>query len=55
MKKRDKVVVVGLGEVGKPLFEIVSQHCDAIGVDVSPTLKESGPVDVSPRLLSVRD
>jgi UDP-N-acetyl-D-mannosaminuronate dehydrogenase len=31
-----KVLVVGLGEVGKPLFELVSQHYDAIGVDISP-------------------
>jgi UDP-N-acetyl-D-mannosaminuronate dehydrogenase len=31
-----KVVVVGLGEVGKPLFELVSEHHDAVGADVSP-------------------
>jgi len=31
-----KVVVVGLGEVGKPLFELISQHHDTVGVDVSP-------------------
>lgn len=36
MKKKDKVVVVGLGEVGKPLFELVSRYHDAIGVDISP-------------------
>lgn len=36
---RDKntvVVVVGLGEIGKPLFDIVSSRYDAIGVDLSP-------------------
>ncbi len=36
MRKKDKVVVVGLGEVGKPLLELVSRHHDAIGVDISP-------------------
>jgi UDP-N-acetyl-D-mannosaminuronate dehydrogenase len=33
--KRSKVVVAGLGEIGKPLFELASKTHDAIGVDVS--------------------
>lgn len=33
---RQKVVVVGLGEVGRPLFELASQFHDTVGVDVSP-------------------
>jgi len=36
MKKHCKVVVVGLGEIGKPLFELVSRRHDAVGVDISP-------------------
>ena len=36
MKKNYKVVVVGLGEVGKPLFQLLSKHYDTVGVDVSP-------------------
>ena len=36
MRKKDKVVVVGLGEVGKPLLELVARHHNAIGVDISP-------------------
>ncbi len=36
MSARKRVVVVGLGEVGKPLFKLVSEHHEAIGVDVSP-------------------
>jgi UDP-N-acetyl-D-mannosaminuronate dehydrogenase len=36
MKKKAKVVVVGLGEVGKPLFELISRHHDVTGVDISP-------------------
>jgi UDP-N-acetyl-D-mannosaminuronate dehydrogenase len=35
-----KVVVVGLGEVGKPLLELISKHRPVVGVDISP------PVDV---------
>ena len=36
MKKTGKVVVAGLGEVGKPLFDLVSRHYDVVGVDISP-------------------
>jgi len=31
-----KVVVAGLGEIGKPLFELASSHHDVIGVDITP-------------------
>ncbi|MFL6449636.1 MAG: hypothetical protein ACJ746_18430 [Bryobacteraceae bacterium] len=41
----NSVVVVGLGEVGRPLFELVSGHHDAIGVDIAPA-KEVGDVGV---------
>jgi len=36
MKEQQKVVVVGLGEVGKPLFELARQHHHVIGVDIEP-------------------
>ena len=36
MNEKSKVVVVGLGEVGKPLFELLSQHYEVVGVDISP-------------------
>jgi UDP-N-acetyl-D-mannosaminuronate dehydrogenase len=36
VKKKNKVVVVGLGEVGKPLFELLSKHYETLGVDISP-------------------
>ncbi len=35
--KNNKVVVAGLGEIGKPLLELASKNHDAIGVDISPT------------------
>lgn len=36
MRKIGKVVVAGLGEVGKPLFDLISRHYDVIGVDIAP-------------------
>jgi UDP-N-acetyl-D-mannosaminuronate dehydrogenase len=46
MKTRSNVVIVGLGEVGKPLFELISRHHHTVGVDVSPPVGEIGRVDV---------
>jgi UDP-N-acetyl-D-mannosaminuronate dehydrogenase len=34
MNKNGKVAVVGLGEVGRPILELFSNHYDVIGVDV---------------------
>ena len=45
MKNNKNVVVVGLGEVGKPLFQLLSRYHDTVGVDISP-VEVSGPVDV---------
>jgi len=38
MKARTKVVVVGLGEVGKPLLDLASKHHEVIGVDIAPPI-----------------
>ena len=46
MKKTSKVVVVGLGEVGKPLFELTSRYHETVGVDISPPAKPVEPADV---------
>lgn len=35
MENRTKVVVVGLGEVGRALLKLVSEHYDALGVDIA--------------------
>lgn len=40
-----KVVVLGLGEVGKPLLQLLSEHYDTVGVDVTP-IPVAEPVDV---------
>jgi UDP-N-acetyl-D-mannosaminuronate dehydrogenase len=44
VREKAKVVVVGLGEIGKPL-QLISRHHDAIGVDISP-VDRIHPVDV---------
>ena len=46
MSKRQQVVVVGLGEVGRPLFELASRHHEAIGVDIEPPKHRTENVDV---------
>ncbi|HZR66786.1 MAG TPA: hypothetical protein VFA85_16710 [Terriglobales bacterium] len=43
---RKKAVVIGLGEVGKPILDLISDSCDAIGVDVAPLAKPIEHVDV---------
>lgn len=45
MTNKAKVAVVGLGEVGKPLFELMSQYHDTVGVDIAPPERVE-PVDV---------
>jgi UDP-N-acetyl-D-mannosaminuronate dehydrogenase len=34
--KTNSKVVVGLGEIGKPLFQLISEHHEVVGVDISP-------------------
>ena len=46
MKTKGSVVVVGLGEVGKPVFELISRHHHTVGVDISPPLERIEQVDV---------
>ena len=45
MKRKGKVAVVGLGEIGRPLFELVSRQFDSIGVDITP-VGQGGPIDI---------
>jgi UDP-N-acetyl-D-mannosaminuronate dehydrogenase len=46
VKEQNSVVVVGLGEVGRPLFELLSKHYKTIGVDIVPPDGPVGKVDV---------
>jgi UDP-N-acetyl-D-mannosaminuronate dehydrogenase len=45
MNKQKNVVVLGLGEVGKPLLELLSEQYNALGVDVSPRVEQAGKID----------
>jgi UDP-N-acetyl-D-mannosaminuronate dehydrogenase len=46
MSTNGKVMVIGLGEIGKPLFEVVSKHYKTVGVDIAPPADSPGDVDV---------
>jgi len=38
MTERKKVVIVGLGEIGKPLFDLCSGQHETVGVDIEPAV-----------------
>ncbi|HLW53538.1 MAG TPA: hypothetical protein VKW06_11910 [Candidatus Angelobacter sp.] len=46
MSNAKKVVVVGLGEIGRPLLKIIGKHFDAVGVDIAPLVGQIRQVDV---------
>lgn len=46
MSVNGKVMVVGLGEIGKPLFEVLSKHHETIGVDIAPIAEPVGTIEV---------
>jgi UDP-N-acetyl-D-mannosaminuronate dehydrogenase len=46
VRKGNSVIVAGLGEVGRPLFEILSEHYNVIGLDITPPADPIGKVDV---------
>lgn len=46
MNTSEMVVVVGLGEVGKPLLDLISRHREVVGVDILPLNRQLNGVDV---------
>jgi UDP-N-acetyl-D-mannosaminuronate dehydrogenase len=46
MSKPKKVVLVGLGEVGRPIFELASKHHNVFGVDITAPTETVPPVDI---------
>jgi UDP-N-acetyl-D-mannosaminuronate dehydrogenase len=44
--RRETVVVAGLGEVGKPLMELISPHHPTTGVDIEPPPADLRGIDV---------
>jgi UDP-N-acetyl-D-mannosaminuronate dehydrogenase len=41
-----RVVVVGLGEIGRPILELASEHHPTVGIDISPPEVNPSGVDV---------
>ena len=46
MNTNGKVMVIGLGEIGKPLLEVLSRHHKTFGVDIVPPAEAPGEIDV---------
>lgn len=46
MSEKTRIVVVGLGEVGKPLLQLISEHHEVIGIDIRPPLEPIVNVDI---------
>jgi UDP-N-acetyl-D-mannosaminuronate dehydrogenase len=46
VREENKIVVVGLGEVGKPLLEFLSGHYQVIGIDITPPSEPTGKVEI---------
>jgi UDP-N-acetyl-D-mannosaminuronate dehydrogenase len=46
MGGKNSIVIVGLGEVGRPLLELLSERYDVIGVDIAPPSAPVGNVNV---------
>ncbi len=36
MEIKGRTLVIGLGEVGKPLYEVISEHQEVTGIDIDP-------------------
>ena len=46
MSNNKSVLVVGLGEIGKPLLQVLSRHHSTIGLDLDPSVELPREVDV---------
>lgn len=46
MGSNGKVMVVGLGEIGKPLLEVLSKHYETVGIDITPPPDLPETIDV---------
>jgi len=46
VKEGKNIIVAGLGEVGRPLLELLATHYRTVGVDIKPPAEPVGEVDV---------
>src|SRR5262249_10278908 len=45
MSQTGKVLVIGLGEIGKPLLEVISRHYNTVGIDIASPAEPPGDID----------
>jgi UDP-N-acetyl-D-mannosaminuronate dehydrogenase len=46
MSNKNSVLVVGLGEIGRPLMQVLSRHHPTFGLDVEPSTELPADVDI---------
>jgi len=46
MSKTSTVMVIGLGEIGKPLLDVISRYYKTIGIDITPPAESPGEIEV---------
>jgi UDP-N-acetyl-D-mannosaminuronate dehydrogenase len=46
VETQKQIVIAGLGEVGKPLFQLMSEHRDSVGIDVGSSLDGIRQVEI---------
>lgn len=46
MSVKPRIMVVGLGEIGRPLFDVISKQHNCVGVDIEPVAEPPGNIDV---------
>src|SRR5690348_8302324 len=46
MSTSGKIMVIGLGEIGKPLLEVISRQHKTVGIDIAPPVEPPGEIDV---------
>ena len=46
MSNKKSVLVVGLGEIGQPLLQVLSRHHSTFGLDLDPSVELPSEVDV---------
>ena len=46
MSTSGKIMVIGLGEIGKPLLEVISRHHKTVGIDIAPPVESPDDIDV---------
>lgn len=46
MVDSSNILVIGLGEIGQPLFELASRHHHTVGIDIAPPTESIDKIDI---------